>query len=92
MAPSPETQQRRAIQISVNARLPRNERFQFSVAQSARAGIADGNRFADEGWRAFVIDLRFYRKSETRLHDYVLIMRRCAWADTRPVGAETKFV
>ena len=62
------------------------------MPQSARAGFVDGDRFADEGWRAFVIDLRFYRKSETRLDDNVLVMRRCAWADARPVGAETKFV
>ena len=58
------------------------------MAQSARAGFADGDRFAYERRRAFEIYLRFNCKSEARLNDNVSVMRRCAWADSWAVGAE----
>jgi hypothetical protein len=58
------------------------------MPQSARAGIAYGNRFADESWGAFVVNLSFHCESEAGLDDDVFVMRGCAGTDSWPVGAE----
>ena len=71
-----------------NLTLPRHKRFEFTLPQSARAGFADGDRFADEGWGAFEIDLSFHREGEAGLDDDVSVMRGWAGADSGPIGAE----
>ena len=45
------------------------------MPQSARAGFADGDRFADEGGGAFVVDLSFHREGEARLDDDISVVR-----------------